>query len=88
MGQSYAQVYADSIRQLTDGVEPILIELEHEFTRLLDPGKKMWFDRNAAMRADPFTAAKIAAELGKAGYITPDEGRDITGYAPFNEDLV
>ena len=85
-GQSYAQVYADSIRQLTDGVEPILIELEHEFTRLLDPGQKMCFDRNAAMRADPFTATKIAAELGKSGYITPDEGRDITGYAPFNAD--
>ena len=85
-GQSYTQVYAGNILRLTDGVEPLLIDIERVIGLMLEQGKKLKFNRIAARLADPYTAAKIAEVLGKSAYISTDEGRDMTGFAPKGED--
>ena len=78
-GSSYAQIYGDSIRLLTDGILPLIVEIENEFSRLLDDNWRFHFDRNALREGDPMTAVKMEIDLFKSGLASMDEARERTG---------
>ena len=55
------------------------MEIEDEFSRLLEPNWRVYFDRNAMREGDPMTAVKMEIDLFKAGLAEMDEARERTG---------
>lgn len=83
---SYASIYGDEIRLATYSLLPIIVEIECEFSRLLQKGWKLRFDRTQLKAGDPMTRAKIAEVLGKLGAYSVDEARASVGSEEIGEE--